>query len=53
MSPWLLNVYMDTVMKEVKLGIRRKEVRLLEDERERERERGDYLSFCMQITWFL
>ena len=28
-SPWLFNVYMDTVMKEVKIGMGRREVRFL------------------------
>ena len=34
MSPSLLNVYMDAVMKELKVGIRRKGVRSLEEGRE-------------------
>ena len=34
MSPWLLNVYMDGVMKEVKMGMGRRGVRFLEDGRE-------------------
>ena len=34
MSPWLFNVYMDGVMKEVKMGMERKGVSFLEDERE-------------------
>ena len=34
MSPWLFNVYMDRVMKEVKTGMGRREVSFLEDERE-------------------
>ena len=34
MSPWLFNVYMDAVMKEVKMGIGRRGVRFLEDGRE-------------------
>ena len=33
MSPWLFNVYMDIVMKEVKMGIGRRGVRFLEEER--------------------
>ena len=40
MSPWLFNVYMDTVMKEVKVGMGRREAN------------RDYLSSCMQMTWF-
>ena len=39
-SPLLFNVNMDTVMKEVKMG------------RGRRRESGDYLTSCMQMTWF-
>ena len=31
MSPWLLNVYVDGVIKEVILGMRRRGVRFLED----------------------
>ena len=34
MSPWLFDVYMDAVMKEVKMGMRRIGVRFLEEERE-------------------
>ena len=34
MSPWLFNVYMDAVMKEVKMGMGRRGVRFLEDGRE-------------------
>ena len=34
MFPWLLNVYMDGVMKEAKMGILRRGVRFLEDGRE-------------------
>ena len=33
MCPWLFNAYMDGVMREVKMGMGRKEVRLLEDGR--------------------
>ena len=42
MSPWLFNVYMDALMKEVKMGMGRSEGRFLED----------YLTSCMQMTWF-
>ena len=38
MSSWLFNVYMDEVMKELKMGIRRRGVSFLEEGR-------------MQITW--
>ena len=31
MSPWLFNVYMDGVMKEVKMRMRRRRVSLLDD----------------------
>ena len=34
MSPWLFNVYMDRVMKEVKMGMGRNGVRFLENVRE-------------------
>ena len=34
MSPWLFNVYMEGVMKEVKMGMGRRGVRYLEDVRE-------------------
>ena len=34
MFPWLFNVYMVGVMKEVKTGMGRRRVRFLEDERE-------------------
>ena len=33
MSPWLFNLYMDGVTKEVKMGMGRKEVSFLEDMR--------------------
>ena len=38
MSPWIFNVYMDTVMKEMKMGMGRRE------------EIGDCLASCMQMT---
>ena len=34
MSPWLFNLYIDTVMKEVKMGMGRRGVRFLEEGRE-------------------
>ena len=34
MSPWLFNVYMDRVMKEVKMGMGRRGVSFLEDGKE-------------------
>ena len=34
MSPWLFNVYMDTLMKELKIGIGRRLVRIQEEGRE-------------------
>ena len=34
MSPWLFNVYMDPVMKEVKMGMGRKGVRFQEEGKE-------------------
>ena len=45
MSSWLFNVYMDAVMKEMKIGMVRKGVRFLEEEENR-----DYLDSCMQMT---
>ena len=33
MSPWLFNVYMDAVMKELKMGMERREVRFQEQGR--------------------
>ena len=33
-SPWLLNVYMNAVMKEVKIGMGKRRLRFLEDGRE-------------------
>ena len=38
LSPWLFHMYMDAVMKEMKMGIGRMG------------ESGDYLTFCMQMT---
>ena len=38
--PWLFNVYMDGVMKEVKM------------EMERRGGSRDYMASCMQMTWF-
>ena len=35
MSPWLFNVYMDAVMKEVTMGMGRMRVRFTEEEKER------------------
>ena len=34
MSPWLLNGYIDAVMKEVKIGMGRRGVRFMEEEKE-------------------
>ena len=34
MSPWLFNVYMDAVMKEVKMGMGRRGMRFMEEGRE-------------------
>ena len=39
MSSWLFNVYVDAVMKEVKMGMGRRG------------ESRDYLTSCMQITF--
>ena len=40
LSPLLLNVYIDAVMKDFKIEMGRRG------------ESGDYLASCMQITWF-
>ena len=40
LSPLLLNVYIDAVMKDLKIEMGRRG------------ESGDYLASCMQITWF-
>ena len=40
MFPWLFNVYIDAVMKEVKMEIGKRE------------ESGNCLASCMQMTWF-
>ena len=42
MSPWLFNLYMDGVMKEVKIGMGRRGLNFLEDGRE----------WRIQMTWF-
>ena len=34
MSSWLFNVYMDTVVKEVRMGMGRRGVRFMEEDRE-------------------
>ena len=47
-SPWLFNVYMDEVMKEVKMGMGRRGVRFLY----RMVESGDCLVSCFQMIWF-
>ena len=41
------NIYMDGVMKDVKMGMGRREVSFLEDG-----ESGDFLASCIQMTWF-
>ena len=46
-SPWLFNVYMDGVMKEVKMGMGRRRVSFLENGIES----GDCLASYMQMTW--
>ena len=40
MSHWLFNVYMDAVMKELKMGMGRREGS------------GECLASCMHMTWF-
>ena len=40
MSPWLFNIYMDEVMKEVKMGMRMRG------------DSGYCLASCMHMTWF-
>ena len=44
MSHWLFNVYMDTVMKELKMGMGRRGVKFQES--------GDCLGSCMQMNKF-
>ena len=46
-SPWLFNVYIDGVMKEVKMWMGRRGVSFMEDGRE-----WRCLASCMQMTWF-
>ena len=46
MTPWLFSIYIDAVMKEVKMSMERSGVRLLEGGGENK----DYLVSCMQIT---
>ena len=45
-SPWLLNVYTEAVMKELKMRMGRKGVRFQEEGR-------DCLTSCMQMIWFI
>ena len=47
MSPWLFNVCMDAVMKEVKMGMEKRGVRFMEEGR---KWNVDYLASCMQMT---
>ena len=47
MSHWLFNVYMDAVMKEVKMGMGRRGVRFQEKGKE-----GACSASCMLMTWF-
>ena len=49
MSPWLFNIYiyMDAMIKEVKMGMAKRVGRFLV-----EGESRDYLASCMQMTWF-
>ena len=42
-SLWLFNIYMDVLMKELKMEMGRRGVR---------EESGDYLVSCMQMIWF-
>ena len=48
MSPWLFNVYINTAIKELKMGMGKRGVRFLEEERE-----GGCLASCMQMTWYV
>ena len=48
MLPWLFNVHMDVVMKEVKIEMRKMEVRFL-----KEKELGVCLASYMQMTCFV
>ena len=47
MSNWLFNVYMDTAIKEVKMGMGRRLVGF-----RRREESLDWLASCIQMTWF-
>ena len=47
MSPWLFNVYMDEMMKELKMGMKRRGVRFQEEGR-----KWIFLTSCMQMIWF-
>ena len=47
MSPWLFIAYMDAVMKDVKMEMRRMGVRF-----KRMEESGDCVASCMQMSWF-
>ena len=46
MCPWLFNVYIDAVMKEIKNWFEE------EGSEIHGRENGDCLASCMQMTWF-
>ena len=47
MSPWMFTVYIDAIIKEVKIGMGRRGVRFLEEE-----ETKDCLASYTQMTWF-
>ena len=47
MPLWPFNVYMDAVMKELKMGIERRGVRFQEEEESR-----NFLASCMEMAWF-
>ena len=47
MLNWLFNVYMDTAIKEVKMGMGRRLVGF-----RRREESLDWLASCIQMTWF-
>ena len=47
MSPWIFNVYINAVLKEVKMGMGKMGVRFLDEGKS-----GDYRASCIQMIWF-
>ena len=55
MSPWLYNVYIDLVMKEVKIGMRRRGAKFMEELREWRLSgllHADDLILCGESRWW-